>query len=170
MPKRPRLQNLLRLCLLLFTWAALGDAHAMAEVDAPAPPLKGRFFDGRPVDLAQLRGKVVLVNYYSSYCKFCALEIGVLEAFYEERRAQGFEIIMVGVDAPEDRPRVERMLGIYNLPGTMWHELAENGFGPRDVTPRGFLIDRNGVLRDKSKGAKTPKYLREVILPLLEAR
>ena len=85
----------------------------MPEVDQPAPALKGMLFSGKPFDLKEMRGKVVLVNFYSSYCKHCAYEIGNLETFYEQHREQGFEIIVVGVDRPEDRHRVERMVGLY---------------------------------------------------------
>src|SRR5215470_8452441 len=90
--------------------------HALPLVGEPAPALKGTLFSGETLDLERMRGKVVLVNFYSSYCKFCAYEIGVLEAFYEEHRAEGFEVIAVAVEAPEDRVRAERMLGLYHLP------------------------------------------------------
>ena len=141
--------------------------RAVPEVDQPAPALKGTLFSGGVFDLAQLRGKVVLVNFYSSYCKFCAYEIGNLETFYEQHRGEGFEVIALGIDELSDRARVSRMLGIYNLPGTMVDELEANGFGRRYPTPTTFLIDRNGVLRHKRWGVKTPDFYREVVLPLL---
>ena len=161
---RPRL---LPICLTLVLVLCAGLARAVPEIDQPAPALKGRLFSGAQFDLAQMRGKVVLVNFYSSYCSFCAYEIGLLEAFYERHRLEGFEVIAVGVDAPEDRARVERMLGIYNLPGTMADELAENGFARRYPTPTAFIIDRDGVLRNRITGAKRPHHYHELILPLL---
>ena len=135
---------------------------------ADAPRASFVALNGNNFTVADLRGKVVLVNFYSSYCKFCAYEIGLLESFYEEHRDQGFEVIVVGVDAPEDRARVERMLGIYNLPGTMADELSESGYARRYPTPTAFIIDREGILRHRITGAKTPQHYRELILPLLE--
>jgi thiol-disulfide isomerase/thioredoxin len=152
------------LVLLSMTWAAL----AVPVIDEPAPALKGRLFSGADFDLAALHGKVVLVNFYSSYCSFCAYEIGLLEAFYEQHQSDGFEVIAVGIDAPADRVRVERMLGIYNLPGTMVDELTQNGFARRYPTPTAFIIDRAGVLRFKLSGSKRPHHYRELILPLLQ--
>lgn len=143
------------------------SARAVPEIDQPAPVLKGTLFSGRTFDLQQMRGRVVLVNFYSSYCKFCAYEIGNLETFYEQHKSEGFDVIALGVDELADRERVARMLGIYNLPGTMVDELQANGFGRRYPTPTTFLIDRNGVLRHKRWGVKTPDYYREVVLPLL---
>ena len=151
------------LVLLLFVTCA----RAVPELDQPAPALKGTLFSGAAFDLAQMRGNVVLVNFYSSYCSYCAYEIGNLEAFYETHKGEGFEVIALGVDELADRGRVTRMLGIYNLPGTMVNELQANGFGRRYPTPTTFVIDRNGVLRNKHWGAKTPGYYREVVLPLL---
>ena len=142
-------------------------AHAVPELDQPAPPLKGTLFSGEAFDLAQMRGKVVLLNFYSSYCKYCAYEIGNLETIYEQHRADGLEVIELGVDELADRARVQRMLGIYHLPGTMVDDLRENGFERRYPTPTAFLIDRNGILRHKQWGAKTAQYFKEILLPLL---
>lgn len=144
-----------------------GLAAAAPTIDEPAPALQGTLFGGREFDLARMRGKVVLVNFYSSYCKFCAYEIGLLEAFYEEHHDEGFEVIAVGVDRPEDRQRVERMLGIYNLPGTMVHELTACGFERRYPTPTAFVVDREGILRFRITGAKAPYHYQDMILPLI---
>jgi len=109
----------------------------------------------------------VLVNFYSSYCSFCAYEIGNLEAFYEQHHDQGFEVIVVGIDSLEDRHRVERMLGIYNLPGVMADELEQSGFERRYPTPTAFVIDRSGILRARQRGTKQPFFYSEKVLPLL---
>jgi peroxiredoxin len=159
--------TLARIALAAHLVILASAAAALPIIDQPAPPLKGKLFSGQEFDIASMRGKVVLVNFYSSYCKFCAYEIGLLEAFYEEHRAEGFEVIAIGVDALEDRPRVERMLGIYNLPGTMADELTESGYARRYPTPTAFIVDRDGILRHRITGAKTPQHYREVLLPLL---
>jgi peroxiredoxin len=163
-----------RTLLVALLAAALLLAHmptrAAPEIDASAPPLAGVLFSGETFDLSAMRGKVVLVNFYSSYCKFCAYEIGLLESFYEAHRAEGFEVIALGVDSAEDRERVERNLAIYNLPGTMAATLTHNGFGRRYPTPTAFIVDRDGILRLKITGAKTPRHYREVILPLIRGR
>jgi peroxiredoxin len=152
---------------LLFAAALTARA---ADIDEPAPPLSGKLFSGQLFDLAQMRGKVVLVNFYSSYCSFCAYEIGNLENFYEKHRDEGFEVLVVGVDNLEDRNRVERMLGIYGLPGVMTDELEHSGFERKYPTPTAFVIDRDGVLRSRTHGAKTPSYYAENVLPLLQKK
>jgi len=160
-----RVRNLLALLLL-----AAAAAWAMPEVDQPAPALKGTLFSGKPFDLREMRGKVVLVNFYSSYCKHCAYEIGNLETFYEQHREQGFEVVVVGVDALGDRHRVERMVALYGLQGVMADDLEESGFERRYPTPTAFVIDREGILRSRTKGSKTPHYFAEHVLPLLRGK
>lgn len=153
----------------LFLFATAPHARA-ADIGEPAPALSGKLFTGQAFDLAQMRGKVVLVNFYSSYCSFCAYEIGNLENFYEKHRDEGFEVVVVGVDNLEDRSRVERMLGIYELPGIMTDELEHSGFERKYPTPTAFVIDRDGILRSRTRGAKTPSYYAENILPLLQKK
>jgi len=160
-----RARNLLALLLL-----AAAAAWAMPEVDQPAPALKGTLFSGKPFNLKEMRGKVVLVNFYSSYCKHCAYEIGNLETFYEQYREQGFEVLVVGVDALGDRHRVERMVALYGLQGVMADDLEESGFERRYPTPTAFVIDREGILRSRTKGSKTPHYFAEHVLPLLRGK
>jgi thiol-disulfide isomerase/thioredoxin len=162
--------RLLKFLLFLLLIAGAASAQPIAEIGDAPPALKGTLFSGQPFDLAQMRGKVVLVNFYSSYCSFCAYEIGNLENFYERHRDQGFEVIVVGIDAPEDRARVERMLGIYGLPGVMADELEHSGFERRYPTPTAFVIDRDGILRSQTRGAKQPYFYAEKVLPLLQQK
>jgi peroxiredoxin len=142
-------------------------AFAVAELDQPAPALRGKLVDGTEFDLAAMKGKVVLVNFYSSFCKYCAYEIGNIETYYEENRAKGFEVIAIGVDRIEDKARVARQLGIYNLPGAMVQELSANEFGKSYPTPTCFVIDRQGIVRQRLWGAKTPPQLYRLVSPLL---
>jgi peroxiredoxin len=159
--------------LLIVALAAVSTelaAAPVAELGERAPALKGTLFSGQTFDLAQMHGKVVLVNFYSSYCSFCAYEIGNLETFYEQHHAQGFEVIVVGVDSPDDRHRVERMLGIYGLPGVMADDLEQSGYERKYPTPTAFVIDRDGILRSRTRGAKQPFFYAEKVLPLLREK
>ena len=160
--------------LAKFLFAALllcaAAAWARPEIDQPAPALRGTLFSGYPFDLQKMRGKVVLVNFFSSYCKHCAYEIGNLEDFYEKHRDEGFEVIVVGVDRPQDRHRVENMVGTYGLQGVMAADLEESGFEPRYRTPTAFIIDREGILRSQVWGGKTPLYFSEHVMPWLQKK
>ena len=158
--------RILLIAMLLAMLAPL-PSRAVPEVGDPAPALKGTLFSGKQFDLAQMRGKVVLINYYSSYSKQSAFEIGSIEAYLEENRDKGLFVIYIGVDRPQDRHRVERMVELYNLEGIMSNELEENGFGAKFRAPRAFVIDREGIVRSREFGGKTPYYFQEFLTPIL---
>ncbi len=151
--------------LALALWLFASLAQGAVEIGQPAPPLKGLLVSGDDFDLADYRGKVVLVNFYSSYCRHCALEIGSLETAVETYGPKGLVVIMLGVDQLADKGRVARMLGIYNLQGGMVDELTECGFERRYPTPTAFVIDREGVVREKYWGVKTQPRIRELLAP-----
>ncbi len=155
------------LCVVAFACASLW-AHAVPTVDEPAPPLKGTLFDGTPFDLTDYKGKVVMVNFFSSFCKICALEIGNVENYYEEFKPKGLEVIALSIDRPDDKERSARMAKNYNLPGGMVTDLSESGFEKKYPTPTCYVFDRKGILRAKFTGAKQPRFYREVIEPLLK--
>lgn len=149
-------------------FAGIAPVRAAVEIGEPAPPLAGTLVSGDPFDLADYRGKVVLVNFYSSYCRHCAVEIGSLETVRDERQADGFDILVIGVDRLQDKARVARMLGIYNLKGAMADELSASGFERQYPTPTAFVVDRAGVVREKVSGAKPLPRLRALVQPYLE--
>lgn len=153
---------LLALCIGWF--CATAQAVTIGE---PTPGLRGKFFDGRGFSLDQYRGKVVLLTFYSSYCGYCAKEIGNIETHYEDWRDRGLEVIMVSIEREDDRERAQRFVDNYGLPGTMAIDLSESGFEKKYPTPTCYVIDKRGVVREKVVGVKTPKFYREVVLPLL---
>ena len=140
---------------------------AVPEIGELAPPLKGTLFSGKRFDLAEMRGKVVLINYYSSYSKHDAIEIGNVEAFLDKNRDKGLVVIYIGVDRREDSHRVQRMVELYNLEGIMTQDLEQNGFGEKYRTPRAFVVDRQGIVRSREFGGKTPNYFHEFLAPIL---
>jgi peroxiredoxin len=66
----------------------------------PPPDIRAVAFDGSRVRLSSLRGKVVLVNFFASWCAECRAEIPDIEAVYRAKRSSGFEVI--GVNAWEN--------------------------------------------------------------------
>ncbi len=124
-------------------------------------------FDGRPVDSKQLRGKVVLLDFWATWCGPCMTELPKLKAVHERLHAQGFEI--VGISGDTDRAALQKVIQRHKLP---WPQLFEGRskpslaakFGIRHY-PSMWLLDRQGVVRFISAGAnleeKAKKLLRE---------
>jgi cytochrome c biogenesis protein CcmG, thiol:disulfide interchange protein DsbE len=122
--------------------------------------------DGKTVDLASLRGKVVLVNYWATWCAPCREEMPTLSAFYRAYHERGLEMIGISVDQPRDRARVLKASKALTYRAAMLNELAVNGFGEPEGVPLTWLIDANGIVRDKFI-AVDGELLAKVVLPLL---
>jgi len=154
--------------LILFFALTTGAIAGVVNVGDPAPSLKGELLSGKNFDLAEHRGQVVMINFYSSYCKSCAYEIGNIESYRESERGKQLIFIAIGVDTESDRHRVAGILGAYNLDGMMMHDIEESGFNSSYRTPTVFVIDKSGTVRLKQRGSKMLSWFTDHIDPLID--
>lgn len=130
--------------------AAAASIAAYAIAPDPAPEVRFQALSGESIDTSKLRGKVVLVNFWATYCKSCLEEMPKLVEAQRRFGARGYETISVAVrrDSPS---RVANYAASHALPFKVTldteGELAR-AFGNVRITPTSFLIDKNGkVLR-----------------------
>jgi thiol-disulfide isomerase/thioredoxin len=133
----------------------------MARLDLvgkPAPAIAGNDVDGKPVSLADLKGKVVLVDFWATWCPPCVASIPALDALAEKFHGQRFEILAVNVDAMHDDAKddkavlqdVRRFLVKHRV---TWLNML-NGRGSGDFAaayhveqiPANFLVGRDGKI------------------------
>jgi thiol-disulfide isomerase/thioredoxin len=141
-------------------------ARAAPEMDQPAPALIATALDGQIFDLAKLRGKVVLVNFWATWCAPCRREMPILDAFYRRYRGQGLELIGISVDFARDSAKMRKAAGAVSYPTAMASDIPVNGFGPPEGVPVTYVVDAEGVVRDKFI-ATPSKLLHNVVIPLL---
>lgn len=72
----------------------------------PAPHFSGHTLEARPISMTELRGKVVLLNFWASWCLECRPEMPVLERLHREFSPRG--LVVVGINAREDRQAIRR--------------------------------------------------------------
>lgn len=132
--------------------------RAAVAVGAPAPAYASQTVEGTPVALADLKGKVVLLNIWATWCKPCREEIPALETLYQQHRSQGFEVIGVSIDAPQETARLRPFLTELGASYPLWHDPDDrisSTFLALGV-PASYLIDRDGVLRWRHMGPVRP--------------
>jgi len=159
-------QLLFPACLLLAS-AVFVSARAAPSINDAAPALVLTEFGGQTFDLSKLRGKVVLVNYWATWCAPCKREMPVLNSFYRRYHEQGLEIIGISADHPEDFAKMRKMSATLAYPTSIMDKISQDGFGPPEGFPLTYVIDRDGVVRDKFIDVRE-QLLRDVVLQLLQ--
>lgn len=130
-------------------------ARPVVEVGLPAPAYTASTLDGSRRSLGDLRGTVVLLNVWATWCAPCREEIPYLQSLYDRHAARGFEIIGVSVDARGSEKAIEEFRRDFAMSYAIWHDPDERiqtlymALG----VPATYLIDRQGVLRWKHLGA-----------------
>lgn len=128
------------------------SAPAIARPGAPAPQIALQVVGGGTSDLTAERGKVVLVNFWATWCEPCKSEMPGLQQLADELRDRPF--VLYAVDLQEDGPQVEAFQKQYGL--KLYAVLDDNGdvtraYGVRAL-PATFLIDQQGVVRHQRLG------------------
>jgi cytochrome c biogenesis protein CcmG/thiol:disulfide interchange protein DsbE len=147
-------------------------AFASATVGAPAPPLVVQELDGKTFDLASLRGKVVIVNFWATWCPPCRKEMPILNDFYRRYHERGLEMIGLSVDRLHDRSDVQNVMRSFSYPAAMLDDAQADRFGTPSTLPVTFVIDRQGIVRAELTSEATPlteDRLAQAVLPLLGA-
>jgi thiol-disulfide isomerase/thioredoxin len=119
----------------------------------PTPALKLVGLDGQPWDLAQLRGKVVVVNFWASWCGPCVAELPVLGGLAQRPAWRG-KVAVVGVNYKESLDTIKDFSGARGIPYPILRDRSGEMFKAwtAGVMPTTILVDRQGRARWRSAG------------------
>ncbi len=133
----------------------------------PSPPLVLPDLEGRTVDLAELRGKVVAVNFWATWCGPCREEIPELAEVWRAHRGRCFEILGVA----EESAREDVLRAAPQIPYPVLLDVRAAALEPWSVRgyPRTYLVDVDGKLRHVFEGGMGRAELEAAIRPLLPA-
>lgn len=166
-----RIASLLAACLLSLLAGLLAPTAVAADTSQPAPPLWAPQADGTMTGLRDLRGKVVLVDFWASWCAPCRESLPQLDAWQRELGTRGFSVLAVNVDTE----RRKALAFLRQNPVSYPVVYDPEGFWPEQYAvkgmPSGFLVDREGQVRAVHHGYKAkdlPRIRREIEALLAE--
>jgi cytochrome c biogenesis protein CcmG, thiol:disulfide interchange protein DsbE len=146
--------------------SASGVARVAPEIGAAAPALVLTTLDGQTFDLAKLHGKVVLVNYWATWCAPCRKDMPRLSAFYRRYHGQGLEMIGISIDFPRDFEKARKAAQAVAYPTALSKAISEDGFGTPKGVPITWVIDADGKVRDRFIEVRD-ELLNGIVVPLL---
>lgn len=140
--------------VLLLGLLALAPAvsHALGEV---APNFTLRDINNQNVNLADFKGKVVLLNFWATWCQPCKMEQSKLEPMYQELKGKGFEILAISADDARSSSKVKPDV---MKSGLTFKVLLDpqtsvvSQYNPSKTLPYNVLIDRQGKVRYVHQG------------------
>lgn len=146
------------------------SAPGIATVGSPAPDFELATFDGEPFRLSDQRGRVVLVNFWASWCNPCRKEFPLFAEVYERYRADG--LVIAGVasrDISSDSRDFAREEGAeWPLMSDRSDQTVARAYGVRAL-PQTFFVDRDGRIAERMYGIPSAARLDGLIRRLLES-
>jgi cytochrome c biogenesis protein CcmG/thiol:disulfide interchange protein DsbE len=150
----------------------MGAAHA-APIGAgrPAPSFVLKDSAGKPVKLAALKGRVVLLNFWATWCAPCRVEMPWFEEFSKRYEDKGLAVLGVSLDDggwKAIQPVVGKLQITY--PIVLGDDKVSKSYGMGDLLPATFLIDRAGKIREVKEGFGNKQEFESTIEKLLREK
>lgn len=136
----------------------------------PAPDVELQTLEGQPFHLTALRGRVVLLNFWATWCVPCRAEIPEFNAMQRELKPQGFEVVGVSTSPGDTVEAIRDFQKDLKQEYTVLRGAEEIGekFGNGPGLPVTYLIDREGRIRQKISGPRDRAGWEAVVKPLLD--
>ena len=138
---------------------------ASVKVGKPAPDTSMRLVDGSTVKLSSLRGQVVVLNYWATWCVPCRVELPMLDKYYRLQGKHGLKVFAVST---EDSLPTSKLKPLFNALAISPVRSIGGAYKNFDAVPTNIVIDRSGVVRYAKSGAFDLQDLNDILVPLLQ--
>lgn len=140
---------------------------ASIKVGARAPDFQLRLMDGTKVTLDELRGNVVVLNFWATWCVPCRKELPTLDLYYALRKDAGLRVFAVATEDSLQPYQLKKLFAVMHIPAV---RSVRGPYAPMGGVPTNIVIDRNGVVRYAKAAVFDLDALNEVLVPLLREK
>ena len=163
--------------MTMSAWRSIAGALAVAVATTPspataaikvgerAPDFEMTLIDGSKIRSADLRGQVVILNFWATWCGPCKTELPLLDTYYRLRKDNGLRIFAV---ATEDSLPVSRLKPLFAAMAIPSARRIKGAFSVMGALPTNYIIDRAGIVRYAKTGAFSLDDLNGLLIPLLK--
>ncbi|WEK00289.1 MAG: redoxin domain-containing protein [Candidatus Sphingomonas phytovorans] len=140
-------------------------AAKVPRVGEPAPDFELTLVDGSKVSLDQLRGQVVVLNFWATWCVPCREELPLLDRYYELQQKAGLRVFAIATEDSIPLYKMKKLFEVMHMPS------AKKIKGPYSIlegVPTNYIIDRSGRIRYAKAAAFDLEALNRTIIPLLK--
>ena len=165
---KAQLKQLVKRGAILFLFLFSSPSLASSEL-GDNPQFRATTLEGKSFDLAQLRGKVVIINFWAKWCMECRKEMPVLNEIYKKYHALGLEIIGVSIDRKKYRNEVLALSQNVSYPIALISDRVGSFEEPSEI-PINYLIDKSGKIVAKIvplEGVDEKEEIENLVKPLL---
>lgn len=134
-------------------------------VGEPAPDFELTLIDKSKVKLSSLRGEVVVLNFWATWCAPCKKELPLLDAYYKAQQKYGLRVFAITTEDSLPLFQLKKLFDVMAIPSA---RSIKGGYGALGGLPTNFVIDRSGRLRYAKSGAFDLDDLNNTIVPLLK--
>jgi cytochrome c biogenesis protein CcmG/thiol:disulfide interchange protein DsbE len=160
--------RVLRRSVLIALMLVAAAAPVMARqprVGEPAPDFQLTLVDGTHVRLSELRGQVVVLNFWATWCVPCRTELPMLDSYYRIAQRHGLKVFAA---TTEDSVPLVRLQSVFAAMAIGAVRYMRGPYEPiQGAVPTNFVIDRAGRVRYASAGAFDLDALNRILIPLL---
>jgi len=137
---------------------------------APAPDVEFEALDGKPIRLSSLHGRVVLLNFWATWCQPCRAEIPEFNALQRDLESKGLSVVGVSVSPVDTSDSIRSFQKDIKQDYTVLRgpETIGSQFGNGPGLPVTYLLDREGRIRQKFNGPQTRESFEAAIKPVLD--
>lgn len=135
------------------------------KIGDQAPDFRLTLIDGSKVSLKDLRGNVVVLNFWATWCVPCRHELPTLDAYYAAQEKHGLKVFAIATEDSLPVYQLKKLFAAMHMPSA---KRIDGPYNTLEGVPTNYVIDRSGHVRYAKAGAMDLDTLNEVLVPLLK--